>query len=451
MFALHGVVFAALFVWAFAVYDAARLQVAFHGDESLKIATGRYFGYLFLDRDFAHPAWERGHDTLTQPPGFRYVVGAGLWLQGHRLETLNQPYNWRDPEGQNRREGRVPTTTVLMDARRVAVLFSAGAVALLYVVGAQLGAPLAGAVAALLAGASPYLREHFARALAESPLVFSMLAALALSLWVFRRRPPHFGVGSAIAVGLTLGLGTMTKLTAVLSAPALGAACLGAALAARLRGEGRWWRPIAWSGATTLIGWGLFVAVNPFLWPAPVERTADLFRYRQFEINRQMRNHPNVAIRDLDDRLTQILDRALVRRTWASSTLQFPLDVPLATLGLGSLLVLSWRDWRGRQMIGPPAIVVLWLLAYLVGVTWGYGYDQARYVAPVFLLAALLSGLGVEALLRGSVTAWRLAPQVASRYIRRAPASEPPPRHAQTLRTPHAQYHGGRSDVWSDR
>jgi len=450
--ALHGVVFVALFVWAFAIFDAARLRVAFHGDESLKIATGRYFGYFFLDRDFDHPAWQRSHDTLTQPPGFRYIVGAGLWLQGHRLEALNQPYNWSDPEGQNRREGRVPSSTVLMDARRVAVLFSAGAVALLYVVGVQLGAPLAGVAAALLVGASPYLREHFTRALAESPLVFFMLAALALSLWIFRRRPPRFGVTSAVVMGLILGLGTMTKLTAVLSAPALGAACLGAALAARLRGDHRgWWRPLTWGAAATLLGWALFVALNPFLWPAPARRTGDLFRYRQFEIDRQMRNHPNVAVRDLGDRVTLILDRALVRRTWASTTLHVPVDVALAAIGLGALFLLSWRDWRQRGLIGPAAVVIVWLLAYLVGMTWGYGYDQARYIAPIFLLAALLSGVGAEALLRSSITVWRLAPEAVSRYIRRAPVSEATPLHAQTIRAPHPGYHGGRSNVWSNR
>ena len=449
---MHGLVCLALFIWAFAVFDAARLRVAFHGDESIKIAMGRYFGHFFLDRDFAHPAWQRSHDTLTQPPGFRYIVGAGLWLQGHRLEALNQPYNWRDPETQNRREGRVPTSTVLMDARRVAVLFSAAAVALLYVVGVQLGAPLAGIVAALLAGASPYLREHFTRALAESPLVFFTLAGLVLSVWIFRRSPPRFGLVSAIGTGFILGLGAMTKLTAVLSAPALGAACLGAALATRLRGDHRgWWHPLVWGTTAALLGWALFVALNPFLWPAPVGRTADLFRYRQFEIDRQMRNHPNVAIRDLGDRVTVILDRALVRRTWASATLRVPVDVPLAAIGVGSLLLLSWRDWRQRRLIGPAAVVILWLLAYLVGITWGYGYDQARYVAPVFLLAALLSGLGAETLLRLGVTIWRLAPEVVSRYIRRSPASGAPPRHARALPTPHPRYHRGSSDLWSNR
>ena len=415
----HAMVFLALFGWAFAHFDAARLGISFHGDESLKIAMGRYFQHFFLDRNFADPAWAEDHDTLTQPPGFRYIVGAGLWLQGHDLERLNRPYNWEDQPAQNRREGRVPTPEVLMDARRVSALLAAGSIAMLYVVGTLLGTPLAGVVAALLAGASPYLPEHFARALAESSLAFFVLLGLALSMAAFRRarhRPGGFGAASALGVGVALGAALLTKLTAVLAAPALGFACLGAALGSGIAGERRsWWRPLAWGASALLLGWGLFVLLNPFLWPAPPQRTAALFSYRQFEMDRQMRNHPGDAIHSPVERLRLVLDRSLVRRTWASFTLRVPLDVPLTALGLAALGAVAWRDWRGssdprdgERRVGPAALFLLWSLAFLLGTVWGYRYDQARYVVPVFLLATVLTGLGVETLLRLAARAWGL-------------------------------------------
>ena len=102
----HTLVGLALFAWAFAVFDAARSVVGFHPDESAKIATSRYFGYLFLEGDLDHEAWAGGYFSLTTPPGFRYVLGAGLWLQGHDLGTLNQPYHFSETVEQNRREGR---------------------------------------------------------------------------------------------------------------------------------------------------------------------------------------------------------------------------------------------------------------------------------------------------------------------------------------------------------
>src|SRR5215208_3159650 len=167
---VHALITLALFAWALVGFDAARSTTAFHPDESRWIATSRYFSYLLLRPDLEHEAWKGGFLTLGQPPAFRYILGAGLWLQGHDLDTLNQPYNFQIPPEQNQREGGVPTLSVLMDARRVATLFAAAAVALLYILATLLGSRGAGVVAALLAGASPYLHEHFSRAMSDSTL-----------------------------------------------------------------------------------------------------------------------------------------------------------------------------------------------------------------------------------------------------------------------------------------
>jgi hypothetical protein len=389
---IHALVVVVLFAWAFAVFDAARPQVSLYPDEEGWISAGRYFGYFFLARDPNHPAWRRGNRTLTQPPGFRYVLGAGLWLQGHDLEALN-------PRGGGR-----PTNAVLMDARLVAVLFGAGVVALLYVVGVQLGAPPAGAVAALLAGASPYLREHFVHAMAESTFAFFLLAALALCLATFRPPAGGFGLGSGILAGSALGLALATKLTAILSLPALALACAGAAFGTRARGERRaWWRPLTWGPVVGLTCWGLFIAAYPFLWPDPPGRTLAMFQFREAQMRRQQNVWPEWAVHDPRDRLALVLGHTLIHRTWANTTLGFPLDVPLAALGLGSLGAIARRDWCTGRRIGPATFLVGWLLSYLIGIAWGYGMNWDRYVVPLFLLATLLSGLGVRELVSWGV------------------------------------------------
>jgi hypothetical protein len=155
-----------------------------------------------------------------------------------------------------------------------------------------------------------------------------------------------------------------------------------------------------------------------------------MFRYRQFEMDRQMRNHPNVAVRDLRDRLALVLDRSLVRRTWTSSALRVPLDAPLAAVGLVSLGAAAWRDWRGARLFGPAALFLLWLISYLAGIAWSYGYDQPRYVAPLFPLAALLTGLGVQSLLDRAMKlgAWAYT---QARTVRGAPQ----PRISTSVRT----------------
>lgn len=392
---VHAVVAAALFVWAFAVLEAARSNTVFHPDEYNQIFTARWFTNL-VRGDLANEDWSDSYYNLTHPPGHRYFLGAGLWLQGHDPEKVSRQ------EQENRRRRRDVTETVLRDARRISVLFGAGAIALLYVVGARLGAAPAGLVGALLAGASPYVQEHFTLAVMDALLVFWILAALVLSMAAFGR-PGGFGAGSGVLTGLCLGLGLLNKLTAVLSFPALGLACLGAALA-RAAGTGSpssalatRRSPLVWGGIVGLACWGLFVAVNPFLWVDPIGRTAAMFKQRQYEImERQQRRTPQDAVQDWQDRPGLVLGHTLINRTWANATLGVPLDVPLAALGLAALGVMVRDDWRAGRRLGPAACFGLWILSYLVGITVAYGMDWDRYVLPLFLAAALLSGLGIQ-------------------------------------------------------
>jgi hypothetical protein len=201
----------------------------------------------------------------------------------------------------------------------------------------------------------------------------------------------------------------MSKLTAILSAPALALACGGAALAARARGERRgWWRPLRWGLMLGVASWGLFVALYPFLWPDPPGRTLALFLQRDREMRERQIRAPGEAVDDPRDRLVLVLRTALVDRTWANTTLYLPLDVLLAVHGLISLGAVARRDWRSARRVGPAALFLLWALAYLVGTVWGYGLHRDRYVVPLFLLAALLSGLGAQWLVARGLENWSL-------------------------------------------
>lgn len=414
---VHGLVALAVFVWAFAVLDAARPGVEFQPDESNQIYTVYYFAY-FVKGDWDNEAWRELYYVLTHPPGHRYVLGAGLWLQGHDPEKVS------NQELENRRRRRPPSEVVLRDARRVSIAFGAGAIALLYVVGAQLGLAPAGIVAVLLAGASPFLQDHLVRAVMESPLAFSMMVALALSLAAFGRATGGFGVGNGVLTGLALGLGLLNKLTAVLSFPALGLACLGTALVARRRSNEQdaprpsplpprpasWWRPLVWFGVVGLFCWGLFVAVNPFLWSDPLGRTAAMFRQRGYELlERQQRRIPQDAVPNPLDRPGLVLGHTLVNKTWANTTLGVPIDVPLAAVGSAVIGMMAWSDWRHARRIGPAAVFGLWALTYLLGIIAGYGMDWDRYAVPLFLPAALLSGVGVQWLVQRGRSTMRLA------------------------------------------
>jgi hypothetical protein len=401
---VHALVAVGLFAWALGLFNAARAGVELQGDESSSISMSSYFRTLFLERNTRPGAWSPGYYTLTQPPGFRHVLGAGLWLQGHDLATLNEPFDWRYPNDLEwqRQHGRLPTDEILRDARTVAILFGAGAVALLYVVAVQLDLPIGGIAAALTVSANPYIQLHFGRAKAESTFAFFLLLSVVLVLRSFGRPAGGPRLWDAVPAGLALGLALSTKLTGILSIPALGLACLLAILSrrpgSRLRGLSV--RPLGWGCVAVAVCCALFVALNPFLWRDPLGRTYALFEFRRVEMIGQQQSYPDDAVYDLDDRVTRVLRRALVDDTWATTALGVPLDVPLAAIGLITLGIMAASDWRRTRHVGPASVFVLWLHAYLFGTIWGYSLDWERYVLPVYLFAALTSGIGLSVLLQ---------------------------------------------------
>jgi hypothetical protein len=415
----HAVVALMLFGCMLAKSAPARAIVGFHGDESYSIKAGRYFGYLFLEWNPWHEAWGRSGATLSEPMGYRYVTGLTLWLQGHSLDSVKDWYSYGSDLETNRLEGRVPSDEVLAAARSAHVLFAAGIVALLYVLAVQLGAPLAGLAAALAVAATPYATPILVRVKSDSAFAFFMLLGLALCLRVFASR--DFTIRSAATVGLVLGLALSMKLTATLSLPALGLAGLLTALAPRAKRERA--RPVAWVGLACLICWTFFVAINPFLWPDPAGRTAAMFEYRRDEMLIQQRNSPGEAVHGLADRANRVLRHALVKQTWANDALGVPLDVPFAAIGLTWLAAVARREWLRGRHVGPSLLFLLWGSTYLAGTVLGYLLDWNHYVMPVFLLAALTSGIGLSAALHWVFRplACRVAPTFQSRHVEPAP------------------------------
>src|SRR4249919_3393328 len=110
----HVAATVAIFLLAVAVLGFEAAGSGFEADEADYVATSRYFGYLFLQRDVSRKEWDGNHWTRTQPPLTRYVVGAWLTGYGYDLEKMNQPYVSTASSFEiNRQKGRVPADEVL--------------------------------------------------------------------------------------------------------------------------------------------------------------------------------------------------------------------------------------------------------------------------------------------------------------------------------------------------
>lgn len=404
----HAALAAGVFLVALAVLGWEARVAPFEADEADYTATSRYFGYLFLQRDPWRSEWDGNHWTRTQPPLTRYIVGGWLTLRGYDLEELNQPYvSTASSFEVNRRKGRVPTDDVLAAARQPMVLLGAGAVALLFALGALLGGPAAGLAAAALALSSGFLRYTFVHAWAEAPLAFFLtLSALLVALGAGRVARGGSWRGWAIAAGLALGLACATKLTGYVGLLAtLLIAGGGAALAWRRRSHvlsdarsdhggipAAW---LAWGAVVVVMAAVVSVILNPFLWRGPVSGLAEMVAQRRDEMAAQQSQWPEFAVLTWQERpgLTVVGATRFGpwdERPWAA----VPLNLLLIGAGVASLY-LAWRR-RVAPPDGWPATLVLvgWLGAYLAVIIGGLGLSYPRYFLPGCLLLLPFAGAG---------------------------------------------------------
>jgi hypothetical protein len=393
-----GVLIAALWV-----LGAAARRSRFDGDENLYMWRGRYFSHLFLRRDISHPEWGDSYWTHSQPMLTNYMVGGWLWARGYDLEKMPPPYQWGKGINENRRQGRVPDAALLAEARTPMVGIAAATAVLLYLLGCSLGSVVAGLAAAALMVASPLTQRFLVRALSEPPLAFFLVVGLLLAV-LGARRGQHGGLtpGWVVALGAALGLGFATKLTGVLSL----AAVLGwgsfVALAAWRRQpthsvaslQQAWRAARGWAFALA-IALGVFVLSNPHLYSDPLVHTAHLFQNRVAEMLLQQRQLPQDALLNPLERVRFVLGGSLIDSMPLGSR-GLPLEAVLAAVGFSVLAVRTWAAWRAIRELPAEGLVALTVLVYFAGVSAGLLLAWPHYLVPAFLLACLLSGLGLS-------------------------------------------------------
>jgi hypothetical protein len=412
-----------LALWAFTSFSEASRNEPYFLDEAAYLARGRYFFLLFVERNLTSPIWREGGRDLpnihSQPMFANYVVGAALWLAGEDPERFAR-YRWQRSFETNQREGRVPDHQTLLLVRQPMVWLATAAMLLLYALGRHLANPLAGVVAAAIGITSSLAQSTLAIIHNEAPLAAFMLLALLLALLGARRG--HRGslpLRWALLTGLALGLAFESKLSSLLSlAATLGWGGL-VGLAGLARADGgplSAWRACRGWLVAVLMALVVFVALNPHLWTGPLEHTLHLFELRDDQLRQQQIDQPGNAI-SLAERPWRVLDRSLVRGTWAGAR-GLPLEALAVAVGIVALSTRVVSAWR--YQLSPPAEGVAWLtiVAYFVGIGLTLPLDWARYYLPTFLFGALLGGLGAGATaewLRGLVArTWRRPLQLAA-------------------------------------
>ncbi len=387
---------ALVFVVALWVNLNAVATTEFHRDEARWIHRARFLAEL------QHPTsdyWRESELMLGQPPLGSYLMGLGLTLQGRDLDT-NGFYNFHFGQDWNRRHGNMPDELDLAAGRRTNSVVGALIAASVYLIARGLMNPLAGIAAAALL--IPHPLSIYLSSLAGSDAIVSLLVAwAALAAMLLAERPTW---PRAVLLGIILGLGGAAKLSPLALAFPLATAGL-ILIVHGWRGRGG---SAAHDGA---LGWRLivqpafaaaaFVIAYPYLWPDPIGRTLELFRFRATEMENQGNIWEDLKIDGPIDALGRIghwLGEAdsvtgqsinAVAGLFGASWRPGPLDLILA--GIGGVILLALAFQRGLGSRWAMAAIVLGGQVLLIVV--GMRADFARYLLPVLVTNTVCGGL----------------------------------------------------------
>jgi hypothetical protein len=405
-----------------AVFYAGITLAPFTPDESSWISTS-YLLELFVQRDFAAPAWTKPTLTTDQPPLVRYIVGLGRRMGGYGPDDLNKGWNFSSDQATNEAAGSMPSPDLLWWSRlSMAILSVFCGLALYSLVGSSAGR-LAGNAATLLFVSNAYLRTMLPRAMGEPAL----LTFVTLAAWAASRASAHWpqAGGSPRAYlrpfvwftvsGIFGGLAGASKLNGLLAAAAAAALVFIAPFARRggFTVPGRWLMALG-AAALVLLAAGItFVALNPFLYPDPVGRLESMIVYRQNVMAKQAQQYQDTVIDTMRERLAIVPRRVLSQY----QTVHFPrslyVNSLLGAIGLAFLLRASWRYlFMPNESSASLAILLFGLAMGVPPLFTPLDWDRYYLMPVVFTLIGIAIGLA-----RSLLAAGRLGQRIAARAL----------------------------------
>lgn len=388
-------VFAAVLIF---LISSGRDQGDLRIDEAHKIAD-TYFFHLLRTADFSNPDWFRHIADRTNPPVGKFLFGLSASLSGAALpEDLSLRVEQPDGSlGQKLRGDPREFDEVLLAARRVSMIATAGTAAVVFSVAAFAGGFAAGAIAAVLYLAH-YLTATFSATAVYDPLLTFFIALSALPLIHLTTTPSRRRLLlSAVAAGVFGAAAFQTRLSGLLGIAVLLALFLAMWIASRRRD------PIVF----TLVAAGVFVvvsaAINPFYWAVPRSGTAPVIGSDEalpLRISSRF-GHQLAELSELLDRQSrnqEMLDSV-------GSKAQFAAEIALGDL-TGMLALLGWGIATfflatGRSIRRAPSTAVLvWsgliiaLLIVWIPLAW------PRYMLAAIPALAIGGGAGWGELFR---------------------------------------------------
>ncbi len=383
----------------------------YHPDESRWLNRGHYVAD-FLD-PFG-PTWDDQYLTRGQPPLGSYVMGIGLILQGKTTHP-NRIWDFSYGADWNTLVGASPSNAILRAGRRTNTVIGALVVVCVYFIGKGLSNRVGGVVGALFLAVHPLQIWIASQALSDQTLILLLALAMLAAMWL-GRGPTRW---RALLLGAILGLGGAAKLTPLLLSLPL--AVMGAFFLIRARtrfagdeatkdrrlGWSLFWQPV--------IAYAVFIAVYPYLWPEPIRRTIELFRWRKEEMDRQVANWPNIAVSGplaaldrIGHRLTDVYSSTGRVGNFLASMIGInwhPHGIDLLPVLIGALIMIVLVFQHGLR--SPQTLAIVILVCETGAIVVGMRVDFYRYHLPIVFAMAVSVALCFGALwTRARSVAW---------------------------------------------
>ena len=415
---LGAITIGVIFLLTFLLSRSTAQLPNFNPDESRWISRAHYLADL---GDPFGPTWDDQYMTRGQPPFGSYVTGAGLLLHGRDL-TTNPPWDFSLTWEENLAIGNKPVPADLQAARSMsAILTALTSVVLVGIASVYVPYPwalLAGVIFAL----HPFSR--YIGALATADAIFGLLIALAaLAMARFAR---DYAWQWAVVTGVLLGLGGATKLSPLGVAAGLSGLALLLVLlpAGAIPGVERG-RNVGARGLLIGLAAGVtFIAVYPYLWPNPIDRTINLFTFRMVEMATQASDWPVMAVPNRLEAIQRtglnFSERYSIMGSLADAAdLRVPrfilqVEVLLAVAGIGVMA----RDAVRAGWLSAKFLVLAVLGGQVIVTILGMRSEFDRYHLPAALLGAVATCVALYAIacgVRQWFSSWRADQQAPAR------------------------------------
>lgn len=380
----------------FFVYLPGLGEVEFHPDESQWISASHIFE-SYVRMEFNSEAWDQYYLNLHQPPVACYVIGVGRFVGGYRRPDLNPPWNFERGRQFNERAGAVPSAGLLWWSRLPMAILGILSIGLGFLILRKSSIIAAYAWLSLVIF-NPYFSLHLRRAMGDSSLIFlTMLTlylvtqALASAKEVGTNQKWNITIWLLLA-GITSGLAGETKLNgiATLGTNLVIAIILGFLLNEQLKEKVT---AIFWNGlSTSAMFLFAFLAINPFLWPAPLARTVQLFTDRVQGVSWQTTTYSG-SYMDIGQRIRIIPTR--VFQDYASLPIPTIFNFILVVLGIW-ITFMSLQDLLARRDFKPGYVAFLIMAFFAATPIWLSPLDWDRYYIYPVLFATAFTAIAID-------------------------------------------------------